>query len=80
MMNLNQSETVMSMPMDIIYTSFFIMGNKFTVEDYDDTQYGVYHEEMFVGTCKQPTESSAFPVAVKYLLQTPDYFMPTSII
>lgn len=52
--------------MDIIYAEFFIHEYKFTVEDYDTDRFGVYHKDMFVGTCDEPTESSAIPVAVEY--------------
>ena len=52
--------------MDIIYAEFFIHECKFTVEDYDTDKFGVYHEDMFVETCDEPTESSAIPVAVEY--------------
>lgn len=52
--------------MDIIYAEFFIHECKFTVEDYDTDEFGVYHKDMFVGTCDEPMESSAIPVAVEY--------------
>lgn len=54
---------------DIIYAKFFIHGDKFTVEDYSENEYGVYHEEMFIGTCSEPTETSALPVALTYYKQ-----------
>lgn len=51
---------------DIIYAEFFINECKFTVEDYDTDRYGIYNEDMFVGTCSSPTQDSAIPVAVEY--------------
>lgn len=55
-----------TMLQDIIYDEFFIHGDKFTVEDYSENEYGVYHEEMFVGTCKEPTAEAAMDVALTY--------------
>lgn len=52
--------------MNKIYTTFFLQGEKFTVEDYETDNYAVYHEESFVGTCNEPTQESAMPVAIAY--------------
>ena len=52
--------------MDKIYDEFFINNDKFTIEDYSDNLYGVYHEDMFVGTCAAPDKQSAIPVALEY--------------
>lgn len=52
--------------MDKIYNTFFINNDKFTIEDYDDVSFGVYHEDMFVGTCAAPDKQSAIPVALEY--------------
>ena len=32
-------------------------------------EYGVYHEDMFIGTCSEPTEKAGTAVAVKYYAQ-----------
>lgn len=51
---------------DMIYDTFFINNDKFTIEDYDTNSFGIYHEDMFVGTCSHPSRDCAIPVAVKY--------------
>lgn len=50
-----------------IYTKFYIYGNKFTVKDYNENQFGVFHNDTFIGICEQPKQVSAVPVAAKYL-------------
>lgn len=55
--------------MDRIYAKFFVNGDLFTVEDYSNNEFGVYHEDMFVGTCVEPTEKSGTAVAVNYYRQ-----------
>lgn len=55
--------------MDTIFATFYVNGEKFTVEDYSEHEYGVYHEDMFVGTCDEPTEKAGITVAVKYYAQ-----------
>ena len=62
-------ERIMVITMDTIYDTFFLNGDKFTIEDYDTTSFGVYHEDMFVGTCTEPTAKAGIPVAVKYYAQ-----------
>ena len=52
--------------MDKTYANFFVNNEHFTIEDYNNTEYGVYHEDMFIGTCKSPDMTSAMPVIIKY--------------
>lgn len=54
---------------DMIFAKFFVNGDLFTVEDYSENEYGVYHEDMFIGTCDEPTEKAGIAVAVKYYAQ-----------
>lgn len=54
---------------DTIFATFFVNGERFTVEDYSEHEYGVYHEDMFIGTCTEPTEKAGTAVAVKYYAQ-----------
>ena len=53
--------------MDKIYDSFFISGEKFTIEDYNENSYALYHEEMFVAELKSTDRKDAMPLAVKYM-------------
>lgn len=55
--------------MDTIFATFYVNGERFTIEDYSNNEYGVYHENMFVGTCDEPTEKAGIVVAVKYYAQ-----------
>lgn len=55
--------------MDTIFATFYVNGERFTIEDYSDNEYGVYHEDMFVGTCDESTEKIDIVVAVKYYAQ-----------
>lgn len=57
------------MMIDTIYAKFFVNGEHFTVEDYSENEYGVYHEDMFIGTCTEPTEKAGTEVAVEYYKQ-----------
>ena len=50
---------------ETIYDTFFIAGNKFTVEDYSETKMAVYHEEMFVAEVTDIKE--AYAKAVEYV-------------
>lgn len=54
--------------MDKIYDTFFLNNERFTVEDYDTNLFGIYHEDMFVGTCKEPTTKCAMNVALDYYM------------
>lgn len=54
--------------MDRVYDTFYINGEKFTVEDYDDDKFAVYHEEMFVGTCKTVNRTETTKIALNYRL------------
>lgn len=54
--------------MDRVYDTFCINGEKFTVEDYDDDKFAVYHEEMFVGTCKTVNRAETTKIALNYRL------------
>lgn len=51
---------------DVIYDTFFVNGEKFTIEDYDTNLFGVYHEDMFIGTCSQPNTKMAMQIVVTY--------------
>lgn len=54
--------------MDRVYDTFYINGEKFTVEDYDDDKFAVYHEEMFIGTCKTVNRTETTKIALNYRL------------
>ena len=54
--------------MNRVYDTFYINGEKFTVEDYDDEKFAVYHEEMFVGTCKTVNRTETTKIALNYRL------------
>ena len=54
--------------MNKVYDTFYINGEKFTVEDYDDNKFAVYHEEMFVGTCKTVNRTETTKIALNYRL------------
>lgn len=54
--------------MDRVYDTFYINGEKFTVEDYDDDKFAVYHEEMFIGTCETVNRTETTKIALNYRL------------
>ena len=54
--------------MDRVYDTFYINGEKFTVEDYDDDKFAVYHEEMFIGTSKTVNRKETTKIALNYRL------------
>ena len=53
--------------MDKIYDSFFVNGEKFTIEDYSENSYALCHEEMFVAELKSTDRKEATPLAVNYM-------------
>lgn len=48
-----------------IYEKFFIAGNKFTMEDYDNNKKAIYHEGMFVTEVTDAKD--AYTKAVDYV-------------
>lgn len=48
-----------------IYASFFVNGEHFTVEDYDQG-YALYCEESFVTELDTPDEAAAYEKALEY--------------
>lgn len=54
----------------MVYDEFYICGNHFTVEDYDN-HYAVYHEGMIVGELRSLNRTDATTIAVEYVKRCP---------
>lgn len=52
---------------DIIYDDFFMMGERFTIEDYSDNSYALYHEGMFVKELASTNLSEAYAATENYM-------------
>lgn len=52
---------------NIIYDDFFMMGERFTIEDYSDNSYALYHEGMFVKELASTDLSEAYAAAKNYM-------------
>lgn len=52
---------------DIIYDDFFMMNEHFTIEDYSDHSYALYHEDMFVKELASTDLSEAYDAAKNYM-------------
>lgn len=52
---------------DIIYFDFFMCNEHFTVEDYGDNGYALYHEGMFVKELASTDLSEAYAAAKNYM-------------
>jgi len=52
---------------DIIYDDFFMMGERFTIEDYSNNSYALYHEGMFVKELASTDLSEAYAATENYM-------------
>lgn len=54
---------------DTICYDFFIMNEKFTVEDYSEDSKALYNEDMFVTELATYDKEEAYSAAVEYLMK-----------
>lgn len=55
---------------DTIYFDFFMIGEHFTVEDYAENSFALYHEDCFVAELPDLERDTAYDAAFTYLSQT----------